>query len=208
MLIDLTHSIRDGMPVYPGDTETQLIQTAYLTADHYNGFELGTGMHAGTHIDGPMHMLDTDRTIGAIPLDLFIGQGCLLNVTGEEVISYRPEYEQLIAEGSIVLLHTGHDAFYGQEEYYTRYPALSEELAELFVRKSVKMVGTDTPSPDYNPFAIHRRLLSQGILILENLTNLGALVGIGSFEVIALPLKIEADSSIARVIARTGQGPA
>jgi kynurenine formamidase len=64
------------------------------------------------------------------------------------------------------------------------------------------MVGMDMPSPDKYPFEIHKLLFDNGIYIIENLMNLDKLLGIKKFEVIALPLKIKADSSIARVVAK------
>lgn len=61
----------------------------------------------------------------------------------------------------------------------------------------------DTPSPDKYPFEIHSLLFRHKIPIIENLANLHLLRGMPRFEIIALPLNIDADSSIARVIART-----
>ncbi|MFC3748626.1 hypothetical protein [Paenibacillus sp. GCM10012306] len=58
------------------------------------------------------------------------------------------------------------------------------------------------PSPDRFPFEIHKYLLSNDVLILENLTNVDALLGKEKFEVMALPLRIRSDSAISRVIAR------
>lgn len=73
----------------------------------------------------------------------------------------------------------------------------------MLVRKEIKMIGFDMPSPDKYPFEVHKCLFKGKILIAENLTNLEKLLDVGEFEVIALPLNIKADSSIARVIART-----
>jgi len=64
------------------------------------------------------------------------------------------------------------------------------------------MVGLDMPSPDKYPFEVHKLLFAKNILIAENLTNVEQLLHVESFEVIALPLYIKADSSIARIIAR------
>ena len=64
------------------------------------------------------------------------------------------------------------------------------------------MVCIDSPSPDRRPFEIHKLLLENNVLIAENLTNLDKLMSANNFEVIALPLKIHADSSPARIIAR------
>ena len=64
------------------------------------------------------------------------------------------------------------------------------------------MLGIDTPSPDNFPFDIHKMLLNNNILIIENMTNLDKLLFIEEFELIALPLKIKADSSLLRAVAR------
>ena len=64
------------------------------------------------------------------------------------------------------------------------------------------MVCMDSPSPDLYPFEIHKLLLENNILLAENLTNFDSLLSVNNFEIIALPLKIHADSSPARIIAR------
>ncbi len=64
------------------------------------------------------------------------------------------------------------------------------------------MVGFDSPSPDRTPFVIHKLLLGQEILILENLCNLEKLLGVTGFEVVALPAKFRSDSAPVRVVAR------
>lgn len=202
MLIDLTHIIRDGMPVYPGDADTELVQSKYLQKDHYNNHQLSTNMHAGTHIDGPMHLTDSIMYLNEFPLDSFIGEGCVIDVSTQTIIDYREEYERLIQERQIVLLYTGHSKYFGQANYFTDHPVLTVEFADFLIRKQVKMVGLDTPSPDKHPFEVHKRLFHNQILIAENLTNLEHLLDVKSFEIIALPLHIKADSSIARVIAR------
>ena len=62
------------------------------------------------------------------------------------------------------------------------------------------MVGMDSASPDYPDFPIHKILLRNDILIIENLTNLHLLAG-QQFKIYALPLNLEIDGSPARVIA-------
>ncbi|WP_088105870.1 cyclase family protein [Halalkalibacter urbisdiaboli] len=202
MYIDLTQLIKDGMPVYPGDSESKLVQSSFLEKDFYTNHELTINMHTGTHIDGPMHLTDTNVYINEFPLDTFIGEGCLLNVTGEKSIDYKEVYEQQIKEKQIVILYTGHSKYFGQEKYYNEYPVLTKAFADLLVRKQVKMVGMDTPSPDQYPFDIHKLFFRNQILIIENLTNVAKLENAKSFEIMALPLHIQSDSSIARVVAR------
>lgn len=202
MIIDLSHVIQNGLPAYPGDSETELIQSKSIKNDYYNNHQLSINMHAGTHIDGPMHLTDCNEYLNEVPLDTFIGDGCLLDVSGQAVIDYKEEYEQLIKQKQIVILYTGHSKLFGQSDYFTDYPVLTIAFAELLVRKQIKMIGLDTPSPDKYPYEIHQYLFQNKILIAENLTNVEQLLNLDSFEVIALPLPIRADSSIARVIAR------
>ncbi|QAY65881.1 cyclase family protein [Paenibacillus protaetiae] len=202
MIIDLTHPIRDGLPPYPGDAETSLVHSKQYAKDYYNNHYLSINMHAGTHIDGPMHLTDCYTYMDEFPPDRFIGEGCLLDVSGQDVIDYKETYEQQIGQNQIVLIHTGQSQRFGEPDYFEHHPVLTEAFAALLVRKQVKLVGLDTPSPDKYPFAVHKHLFQNGILIAENLTNLVKLIDAVSFEVIALPLLIRADSSIARVIAR------
>ena len=89
------------------------------------------------------------------------------------------------------------------KEYFDNHPVVSKELAQLFVERQVKMVCIDSPSPDRHPFEVHKLLLENNILIAENLTNLDKLLFVNKFEIIAFPLNIHADSSPARIVART-----
>lgn len=204
-LIDLSHLIQDGMPAYPGDPDTRLARIRTLETDLYNNHSLHTGMHSGTHIDAPMHLTERDEYICGLPLQSFVGDGCVLDVRGESIISMREAYREQIPAHSIVLLHTGWDQHWGTDAYFGDHPVVDAELAAHLIEKRVKLLGVDTPSPDHPPCAIHKQLFQHDIYIIENLTNLGSLVGAGPFEVIALPLKIRADASIARVIARVKQ---
>ncbi len=201
-LIDLSHEIKDKMPVYPGDIETKLLQIKYLEPDQHNNHKLVTNMHAGTHIDSPMHLVDCQQYISKFPLESFIAEGCILDVRDQAIIKLIPEYETLVKEDSIVLLYTGFDKYYGTKEYYEAHPCLDMELGQFLIAKKVKMVGIDLPSPDRYPFEIHKLFLMNNVYILENLTNLGQLLNAGQFEVIAFPLKIKADSSLTRAVAR------
>lgn len=201
-IIDLSHPIYDGMPVYPGDAETSLVRSKHIKQDGYTNHQLSINMHSGTHIDGPMHLLDCEKYLNEFPVETFIGEGCLLDVSQEKTIDYKVEYEQLIQQKQIVLLYTGCSQHYGLPQYYTDHPVLTLQFAEMLVRKQVKMIGLDFPSPDQYPFEVHKHLFQNDILIIENLTNVEQLFHTPSFEVIALPLLMKADSSLARVVAR------
>lgn len=199
--IDLSHDIFNNMPVYPGDNDVKLKQDKYLDKDGFVAFNLEIGMHGGTHIDTPMHLINHDKFINEIPLDKFTGKACLLDVRNEKIIVFKKEYADIINENDIVLLFTNHSQYYGTEEYYKNHPVISEELADFLIAKNIKMLGIDMPSPDMYPFEVHKKMFSHSIMILENLTNLSELANVEDFEIIAFPLKIRAEASLVRAVA-------
>jgi kynurenine formamidase len=201
-LIDLSHPIIDRMQAYPGDEPSRLEKINDFARDGFNNFRFTSGMHSGTHIDGPMHMTKSGRFIDELPLERFIGTGCLLNAVGMKVISCTPEFASAIVSESIVLIYTGFSDLFCKDEYYRDHPVLSMELAQFLIEQRIKMVCFDSPSPDRPPFDIHAYLLKNSILIAENLTSMEKLLSVKKFEIIAFPLRIHADSSPARIVAR------
>jgi kynurenine formamidase len=201
-VVDLTQPIEDGMPVYPDDAQTHLYQSKFLELDKHNNYRLEISMHSGTHIDSAMHLTKSKEYISEIPITNFTGNGCILDVRNQQVIKMQKQYEHLIENQRIVLLYTGYDRFYGTTKYYEEHPIVDAEFCAFLAAKNIKMLGVDMPSPDYYPFQSHQLLFQNRICIIENLVNLDKLLAAEKFEVFALPLKIKADSSLARVVAR------
>jgi kynurenine formamidase len=160
-------------------------------------------MHAGTHIDAPAHMLAGGASIQDIPASTFIGRGRLIDARGVAIAGPELLEGAEIDPGDIVLVLTGFSDRFGQPAYYRDYPEISEAFAEALIRRGVRLLGLDTPSPDRPPFRVHKLLLANGVLIIENLTNLAALLGAAHFEIAALPLKLDAGAAPARVMAVT-----
>jgi len=202
LLIDLSQPIFDKMPVYPDDGPVNLFQVKGLEKDFYNDFRLETGMHVGTHIDSPMHLTENNKVMADYSLETFIGNGCFLDVRNLKTISYQKEYSEKVNKNDIVLLFTGHSSEFGKKTYFNDYPIIDKDLAEFLIDRNIKMLGIDTPSPDKFPFEIHKMLFNQHILIIENMANIEKIIPYNKFEIMAFPLKINADSSLVRVVAR------
>ncbi|WP_105616413.1 cyclase family protein [Vallitalea okinawensis] len=203
-IIDLTHDIKNGMFTHPYDGDVKVYEDKILSRDGYYNSRLETGMHAGTHIDAPRHFLESNTFIGAFELYNFIGNGCLLDVRNQNLITYKDEYDELVKHGDIVLLYTGFSQWYGTSEYYDNFnnhPIVDKTLTDFFINKKIKILGMDMPKPDNYPFEVHKQLFENDIFIIENLTNLDKLLNVSRFEVVALPLKIRAEASIIRAIA-------
>jgi kynurenine formamidase len=197
--VDLSHTMKNQMPIYPGDKTVEIVSKD--CGSDVIGNTLHCSMHNGTHIDAPGHMVPGGKNIADVPVDAFVGSGTLLDVRGKKQISADAISGVTLVANSIVLIYTGYSDMFHSKEYFETYPPFTEDFAQELIKAGVKMVGMDTPSPDYAPFAIHKMLFRHNILIIENLTHLDQLLS-KTFEVIALPINIEADGALARVIAR------
>jgi kynurenine formamidase len=179
MLIDLSHAIESGMPVFPGDPEV-LLSPAGAQAP-WNVTALALGSHTGTHIDAASHYVDGGRTIDGYPLDRFIVDACVARVDAAagEAITWPALAAVVPADiaGKAVLLATGWDRYWGADEA-TRHPYLSKAACRELVTRGVGLVGTDALNVDGTAAGTtdaHEVLLSADVLIVENLTNLAAL---------------------------------
>ncbi len=200
-LIDLTHSIENNMQVYPGDRPPSLVQTHHINKDQYTDHQLTCGMHTGTHIDGAWHMTDNSRFIDNEPLESFFGKACVIDIRNYTTFNNVDLLKKKAVGCSIVLFYTGFGKHFGSDKYPKDYPLLDISIAKQLKILNIKLIGIDSLSPDTKPYETHKYLLSNGVLIAENLTNLHLLPTDKHFEIIALPLKIKADSAPARIVA-------
>lgn len=198
MIVDLSVSLNEQTPIYPGDPATKISPAGVLAKDGYCDHFVAVGTHVGTHIDAPMHMLEGGTSLDQISVDMFVGRGRYVDVTGGNFDAVK---DAGIGAGDIVLLHTGMSDKYHEPVYFEDYPAMSDEIAEYLVGTKAKMVGVDACSVDNKDgFPIHKTLLAGNVLIIENLTNLNQLTD-KEFDVYALPIKLQIDGAPARVIA-------
>ncbi|MBK8654610.1 MAG: cyclase family protein [Haliscomenobacter sp.] len=204
--IDLTHSFSRKMPVFPGDAYPEWRQAATIEKNGYNVVQLRTGMHVGTHMDAPNHMVEGGRMLSDFPPEHLIGPACVVNAFEKSRVTLNELDQTALNRAAIVLVYTGWDRYFGQEIYYRDYPELDLEFASALVEAGIKIVGLDFPSPDREPYAVHKKLLGNEVLIVENLTGLEALLPYPDIEVMALPARYEADGAPVRVVASVGNG--
>lgn len=212
-MVDLSHVIYDGMPKIPALPEVHVKKFFSLEKGHpLNVTELALPCHAGTHVDAPIHIVPNGKSIDEMPLDAFIGPGAVISVKktgGEQVTASDLERSGVaVNRGDILMLHTGWDEKFESPDY-NLHPYLSVDAAEWIVKKGVKLFGIDcitvdlpTPlRPKEFDFPVHRELLGNGVLIAENVTNLGKVVGRKS-RILALPLSVKgSDAGHARIVA-------
>ncbi len=202
MYIDLSHIFNNNMPVYPGDPEPELVKIASVGKDGFANHQLKTTMHVGTHMDAPAHMIQDGKYLSDYPAGKFFGRGVIIDARGKPLADANLLASHEIQAGDIVIVNFGWAQNFGRDEYYKKYPELTEAFAKKLIDLGVSIVGTDTPSPDRPPYNAHKILLSHDILIIENLTNLEALIGKTNFEIIALPAKFAAEAAPCRVVVK------
>lgn len=200
-IIDLTHTISHGMPVFPGETSPSIIRDILPDNVGYVTHRLETNMHTGTHIDVPYHVKSDSLTIDTFPVELFSGSAVVIDVHGLSKIGMQPGWELLFRNHGVVLFRTGWSKEWGKENYYYNYPEFDVEIAESLVKEGVRIAGFDSPSPDKSPFAFHTIFLKDARFLVENLTNLDQLIGNENITFMAFPLKIEAEASLIRAVA-------
>lgn len=197
--LDLTRTLQAGMPVYPGDPAVVIKPSAQLP----RVTEIALGTHAGTHLDAPLHMLAAGSPMSAFNLEKFFCRGVLLDARGQAEVGPEVLGAKQVRPGDAVLIYTGWEDQWGKPFYFDRHPVLSEDMALALSALKINIVGLDAPSPDREPYLVHKRFLESEILVLENLCNLGGLVNVPEFELIALPLSLASDGAPARVVAKT-----
>lgn len=209
-LVDLSHPVTDGMMVYPGDPEVRIEPAAVIEDDGFAVAALHLSGHSGTHVDAPAHIVAGAASIDALPLELFCGRARVVAVPGCSP-RQRLDVDDLdlsgVAVGDVVLVATGWDRWFGEEEYLA-HPALSPEVATALLDLGVRAIGVDTLSPDLTaepgepvslPF--HEVFLGAGGVIYENLTGLTDLPPVVEFS--GLPLRLGGgDGSPVRAVAR------
>ena len=149
------------------------------------------GLHTGAHIDSPLHVFQDGITTAEISLDQVVGEAVIVDLSFVGA-NHKITIEDLkrggadkVKKGDIVLLRTDWtDKMYGKwPDYFTQSPFFPPESAESLVAKGPKSIGFDffeeycARLPDFTSedFPMHRVILGAGIVIMEGLTNLGAL---------------------------------
>lgn len=209
-LIDLTHPITVGMPVFPGSEGPRVEPVAHYEREGFRETLLTFSSHTGTHMDAPSHLYRGGVSLDRFPVSQFVGSAVVIDCSelceGQAITMVHVERRREAAErAEFLLFRTGWDRHWGEEAYFGDYPCIGLEVADYILQSGKKGIGLDTMGLD--PIADthltrHKKLLREGALIvIENLRNLDAL-GDGLFTLCALPLLYgDADGAPVRAIA-------
>ena len=203
-IYDLTHTIRNDMPVYPGTEQPRLTTACTIEEVGYRETLLHMYSHTGTHMDAPAHMLPDGATLDSYAPEKLAGAAVVVDCRGEKAITLPLLQRYDLSGVDFVLFCTGWDKKWGTPAYYENFPCLTAEAAAYLAALPLKGVGEDSISLDpcdSMEFPNHITLMKAGFINTENLTGLDALLG-RRFTFVTLPLKFEnADGCSCRAIA-------
>lgn len=209
--IDLTLSISNKLPTFPGSPQPQFINWSKIKTDGYNLELLFLSSHSGTHIDAPYHFIKNGNRIDQIPVSRLVCDAILIKlkkgpnqpITKKDIIKFENQHGK-ISERSTVIFATSWYKNLGKKSYFKKNPGLESSAAKYLVSKKINLVGIDSPSIDLGSntrFSAHQIFSKNNILIVENLSRLEKISNI-HFKLVVLPLKLKgATGSPVRAIA-------
>lgn len=209
-VIDLTHTIKEEMPVYPGTDTPKLIPANTYKENGFKETLLKMYSHTGTHMDPPSHLYEDRTTLDQFPANQFLGKALAIDcrelgegqlITMEHIEKYGNKTE----EADFLLFCTGWDKYWGSEAYFGDYPCIDDEVLEYIMKGNYKGIGFDViglDPIDDDDLTRHKKLFKDcEIVNIENLKNL-ELCGNELFNFSCFPLKInDCDGSPIRAVA-------
>jgi len=210
-IIDLTLTVSDKIPTFPGSPQPNFIPWENIKEDGYNLEILFLSSHTGTHMDAPHHFLEKGAKIHEISLKKLVSEAALIqcrknggqSITKTDIQKFEKNHGK-IENFSSVIFYTGWQKNLQKKYYFTKNPGLSVSAAKYLTSKKISLVGIDSPSIDLGKdpkFSVHQVFAKKGVLIVENLANLDKIKS-PTFHLVVLPLKLKnATGSPVRAIA-------
>jgi kynurenine formamidase len=195
-LLDLSHTVSDGMITYPGlpgpaisdHLSREASRERYAPGTEFQIGRIDMVANTGTYLDTPAHRFPDGFDLASVPIE----QVALL--PGVVVDGVDPAtLAGLELAGRAVLFRTGWDRHWGTDAYGAAgHPFLPPETTEALLAGGAALVGIDSVNIDGTETGdrpVHTALLGAGILIVEHLTGLAGLPA-RPFTFTAVPVKV------------------
>ena len=197
-VVDLTHPIRPGIPLWPGDPPVEFEATATIPGDGYFLRRFSMGEHSGTHVSTPSAFFDQGSGPDSILSETLVAPAVVIDA--RDSVSRDPDYALTwsdlaewerdhgdIPAGSITLLRTGWSQYWDKPERFINLgtdglmhtPGFAPQAVSLLLdERGAAGIGIDTHGVDAGmdtALAASRAALGRGALVLECLNNLDQL---------------------------------
>ena len=216
-IIDLTVPIGEDT-LSPPSVNLQLKLTSYHRGPGFwQASKVEMLLHTGSHVDFGRHVMADGETAVDVDLERVFGDALVIDLSFAEpnhaisvadLESHAPE----IRKGDIVLVRTDWtEKHWGNfPMYYMESPYCSPEAAQWLIDQGAKAIGFDCFSeycarlPDFSSedFIIHKIILENGAILMQQMTNLSKLPTGNRFRFFAPFVKMRgAEGSPARFFA-------
>jgi arylformamidase len=200
-LVDLSHTVYDGLITYPGlpgpvISEHLTFEASHAVYDEGTEFSIGRiemVSNTGTYLDTPGHRYRGRHDLSGLPLEkctLLPAVVVDAPATGAAELAL---FDGLDVSGCAVLVRTGWSSRFGTEEYGApEHPYLATEAATWLADAGAVLVGIDSVNIDDTRGGerpVHTVLLDREVPVVEHLTGLDQLPGTGAM-FSAVPPKI------------------
>jgi kynurenine formamidase len=202
-LIDLSHTIFDGLVTYKGLPAPHICDflSREASREHYapgTSFHIGKiemVANTGTYVDAPFHRYADGADLSELPLTSLADlDAVVIRAAGN---AHRAIDDTFFHGKSIkdkaVLVHTGWSRHWNTEQYYENHPYLTRSAAEFLRDAGVKFVAIDSYNIDDTADLsrpVHSILLRHNIPIGEHFTNFELLPD-ENFRFYAVPVKVK-----------------
>jgi arylformamidase len=189
-IVDLTVTI--GPETFsPPSVNKQLTLTRYHRGPGFwQASSVDMVLHTGSHVDFSLHVMAGGETAADVPLDRFCGPALVLDMSHlgpDEPITAAAIAERAgdVRAGDIVLVRTDWtEKMWGNfPDYYLHSPYCAPEAAQWLVDHGAKAIGFDCfseycarlPNFTSEEFIIHKIILENGAILMQQMTNLSQL---------------------------------
>lgn len=194
-IIDITIPLSNQTPVWEGDKGVHIRRVAKIEmGSEFNVSRMELGVHAGTHIDSPFHLINAGNTVDQIPLESLIGDVQVVQVSSRYDVINEKCLKELDINPAIerILFKTSNSDFWENDPYSfnTDYIALNTDGAKFLADSGMRLVGVDyfSISSFDDLTKPHMILLENNTVLLENIDLRNVFPGV--YQLICLPLKL------------------
>lgn len=201
-LVDLSHTVTDGLITYPGLPAPVISDHLSFEDSHAvyaEGTEFSIGRiemvaNTGTYLDTPGHRHRDGHDLSRLPLEKCALLPAVV-VTGPPTGAVElSAFEGTEVAGTAVLIRTGWDTHFGSDQYGApEHPFLATDAATWLADHGAVLVGIDSVNIDATPprgdRPVHTLLLDREIPVVEHLTGLDRLPATGA-TFTAVPVKV------------------
>ena len=176
-MIDITRNINSQIKIYDGDPELEIKEVFSVEKDGYSVNKITLGSHMGTHIDFPRHFYKNGKTSSDYNLEYLQGRAVLIEGNSKVIFGKEIFENYDINKGDIVIIKNADKG-------------ITVEATDYLINRGIKIICTDAMDiEEYEDFRVHKKLLGNDVLIIENafLENAEE----GEYNIYVFPLKID-----------------